>query len=47
MEGSVADENEGRARPFPRNSVDDFSSAAEILVFPDVIDPSVCVWLLG
>ena len=41
IEDSVADENEGRARPSPRSSVDVCSSEAEILVFPDAIDPRV------
>ena len=41
MEGSVADENEGRVRPILRGSVVVCSSAAEILVFTDAIDPRV------
>jgi len=39
MGGSVEDENEGKA--FARDSVEVCPSAAEILVFPDAIDPKV------
>lgn len=41
MEGSVIDENEGRPRPFARNSVELRSSVVGLLEFPDAIDPRV------
>jgi len=42
MERSVADEIEEEVRPAcARNSVDVCSSVAEILEFPDAIDPRV------